>query len=213
MFFKDSDPTYWAVQPRVLRQEFDKLIRGRFEDGDIRHLSVFGLAPIPLLMELGRLISDISDTDVYEKHREPDQWAWPEDGEEVSFITQRGTEGPKRVALKLSITSQISDDRITGAVGTDVSIWEIKSTPQKHGVIRHKEDLSRFRTIVRSTLDEIKNVHGMDVELMVFPAMPVSCSVEFGRVWQPKAHPDIHIYDQTKDQGFLQRMTLAGGAT
>lgn len=210
MHFKDSDPTYWSVQPAVLRDDFEKKIRGRFESGDIRHLSVFGLAPIPLLMELGRLISDISEADVYERHREPAQWGWPEEGQEVEFSSSKGIQGPKRVALKLSITSHITDDRITAAVGDDVSIWEIRSNPQQHGVIRHKDDLSRFRTIVRSTLDEIKNEHGMDVEVMVFPAVPVSCALEFGRVWQPKAHPDMGIYDQTKEDGFVHRLRLTG---
>ncbi|QUS55305.1 SAVED domain-containing protein [Pseudovibrio brasiliensis] len=209
MHFKDSDPTYWTVQPEVLRNHFTQMIQGRFESGDIRHISVFGLAPIPLLMELGRLISDISDADIFERHREPAQWAWPEDGAEVNFSYLKGIQGPKRVALKLSITSHISDERVVAAVGNDVSIWEIRSEIQKHGVIRHKSDLSRYRTIVRSTLDEIKNEHGMDVEVSVFPAIPVSCAVEFGRVWQPKAHPDLEVYDQAKDQGFVHRITLA----
>lgn len=208
MHFKDTDQTYWDVQPRVLRDGIAQKIRGRFESSDIRHLSIFGLAPIPLLMELGRLVSDISDVDVYERHREPAQWKWPEDGAEVNFCRTKGREGPKHVALKLSVTSHISDDRITNAIGNNVSIWEISSDPQTQGVIRHKSDLSRYRSIVRSTLDEIKNVHGMDVRLSVFPAIPVSCAVEFGRVWQPKAHPIAEIFDQVQGQGFISRLSF-----
>lgn len=208
MHFKDDDPTYWSVQTEVLRNNFAKNIAGRFESGDIRHLSVFGLAPIPLLIELGRLLSDISDVNVYDRHREPAQWAWPEDGDGVEFSRNQGIEGPKRVALKLSITSDIADNRVTSAVGDDVSIWEILSSSQKHGALRRKDDLSRYRAIVRSTLDEIKNVHGMDTEILLFPATPVSCAVEFGRVWQPKAHPRVRIFDQTKDRGFVERLAM-----
>ncbi|WP_255449715.1 SAVED domain-containing protein [Shimia ponticola] len=208
MHFKDDDPTYWSVQTEVLRVAFAKNIAGRFESGEIRHLSVFGLAPIPLLMELGRLLSDISEVDVYDRHREPAQWAWPESGEVVEFDRQNGIVGPKRVALKISITSDIADDRVTSVAGNDVSIWEIRSSPQKHGALRRRDDLSRYRAIVRSTLDEIKNSHGMDAELLVFPAVPVSCAVEFGRVWQPKVHPSMKIFDQTKDLGFVERHTI-----
>lgn len=208
MHFQDKDQTYWDVQPEILRVGIAQNIRGRFENGDIRHLSVFGLAPIPLLMELGRLISDISDVDVYERHREPAQWKWPEDGAEVNFSRMQGRPGPKHVALKLSVTSQITDDRITEVIGEDVSIWEISSDQQTHGVIRHKSDLSRYRSIVRSTLDAIKNVHGTDVRLSVFPAIPVSCAIEFGRVWQPKAHPIPEIFDQVQSQGFRSRLTF-----
>lgn len=208
MHFKDDDPTYWEVQTAVLRDAFARKIAGRFESGDIRHLSVFGLAPIPLLMELGRLLSDVSEVEVYDRHREPAQWAWPGDHDHVAFSCDKGGKGSKRVVLKLSITSDISDDRITSVVGNDVSIWEIYSNPQKHGALRRKADLSRYREIVRSTLDEIKNVHGMDTELLVFPAVPVSCAVEFGRVWQPKAHPRLRIFDQTKHLGFVERLSM-----
>lgn len=208
MHFQDKDQTYWGIQPQVLRDGIAQNIRGRFENGDIRHLSIFGLAPIPLLMELGRLISDISDVDVYERHREPAQWKWPEDGPEVSFSRTKGRSGPKHVALKLSVTSYIADDRITDAIGDDVSIWEISSDPQLQGVIRHKDDLSRYRATVRSTLDEIKNIHGMDVRLSIFPAVPVSCAIEFGRVWQPKAHPVVEIFDQVQGQGFMSRLSF-----
>lgn len=212
MHFQDNDPTYWTIQPDVLRNDFKQMIQGRFESGDIRHLSVFGLAPIPLLMELGRLISDISETDVFERHREPAQWRWPEDGPDVEFTCSKGPVGPKRVALKLSVTAHISDDRVIAAVGEDVSIWEVSSDPQKHGIIRHKDDLSRFRTIVRSTLDEIKNAHGVDVEVLIFPAIPVSCAIEFGRVWQPKVHPEAEIFDQVKGQGFVSKLRLSAAS-
>ncbi|AGI67502.1 hypothetical protein OAN307_c18460 [Octadecabacter antarcticus 307] len=208
MYFQDSEETYWSIQPQTLRNGVIQNVRGRFETGDIRHLSIFGLAPIPLLMELGRLISDISDVDIYERHREPSQWRWPEDGPEVNFLRSKGRKGPKHVALKLSVTSHITDERITDAVGDDVSIWEISSDPQTQGVIRHKSDLSRYRSIVRTTLDEIKNTHGMDVRLSVFPAVPVSCAIEFGRVWQPKVHPVVEIFDQVRDRGFVSRLSF-----
>lgn len=208
MHFQDSEEAYWSVQPQTLRHGVSHNVRGRFESGDIRHLSIFGLAPIPLLMELGRLVSDISDVDVYERHREPAQWKWPEDGPEVSFSRTQGRLGSKKVALKLSVTSHIADDRVKEVIGNDVAIWDISSDLQAHGVIRHKSDLSRYRSIVRTTLDEIKNAHGMDVAIAVFPAVPVSCAIEFGRVWQPKAHPGIEIYDQIRGHGFTHRLSF-----
>lgn len=208
MHYKDTDPTYWQVQPEVLRADFASKVGGRFEAGDIRHLSVFGLAPIPLLMELGRLLSDISVADVFELQREPAQWSWPEDREGVQFALHRGTPGSKKVALKLSITNEISDDAVVKALGTDVSIWEISSDIHRAGIIRHKDDLRRFREIVRRTFDEIQNQHGSDVDLSVFPAAPVSCSVEFGRVWQPKSQPSFDVYDRIPEQGFIRRLRI-----
>ena len=41
---------------------------------EIEHLSVFALGPIPLLVELGSLLGDITPADVYQLHREPAGW-------------------------------------------------------------------------------------------------------------------------------------------
>lgn len=208
MHYKDSDPHYWTVQPDVLRNDFASKVLGRFEAGEIRHLSVFGFAPIPLLMELGRLLSDISHADVYELQREPVQWSWPEDREEIHFSRTKGKPGSKQVALKLSITNGVSDDDVVAALGSDVSIWEIRSDIQGAGIVRHRDDLRRFREIARRTFDEIQNQHGRDVELSVFPVTPLSCSIEFGRVWQPKGQPPFDVFDKIADGGFVKRLRV-----
>ena len=57
--FRDDEPAYWTLQRENLRRQFDAKVRGRVERQEIRHLSVFALAPQPLLIELGRLLCDI----------------------------------------------------------------------------------------------------------------------------------------------------------
>lgn len=204
---KDNDPRYYPIVIDALRAKFQREIKGRFADGELEHLAVFGFAPIPILMELGILLSDLSAVSVYGRHREPKPgWAWPNDREPLEFTCVPGARGPKKVALKLSVTAGISDDRITRALPDEqVSIWEIRSSRLGASELRNKDDLSRFRELVGKTFDSIKDQHGMDVELSVFPALPVPCAIEFGRTWQPKAHPPFLIYDQVPDRGFVLR--------
>jgi hypothetical protein len=58
---------------------------------------------------------------------------------------------------------------------------------------------------VRSLLGEIKNLHGQDAELHIFPAMPLSTAIELGRIWMQKADLPLHIYDQNyKANGFVK---------
>ena len=57
--FRDDEPAYWTIQRENLRRQFEAKVRGRVERQEIRHLSVFALAPQPLLIELGRLLCDI----------------------------------------------------------------------------------------------------------------------------------------------------------
>lgn len=210
MRHKDSDPDYYRLEIAKLRREFDINIRWKFEEGKIEHLSVFGLAPIPILIELGRLVSDISDATVYMRHREPvPGWTWPDNGTPLRFETETGRAGPKKVALKLSVSAGISDDRILAVLGEDVSIWEIRASTLGTTALCNQADLSGFREIVGRTFDRIKEQHGEDVELSVFPAIPAACAVEVGRVWQPKAHRPFSIFDQAGGSGFVRRHDIS----
>jgi SMODS-associated and fused to various effectors sensor domain len=77
----DHDPDYWRTHLRNLRTGFAEKVRGRMERGEIRRLTVFALAPIPLLIELGRLLSDISTAEVRQLLRTPKGWKW--DGQSI----------------------------------------------------------------------------------------------------------------------------------
>jgi hypothetical protein len=207
MDHKDSDPTYYPTEIGNLRARFDREIRGRYQEGDLEHLAIFGFAPIPILIELGRLLSDLSEATVYGRHREPNPgWTWPNDGEGLNFGRVVGPAGSKTVALKLSVTAEITDDRVRAAFpGQDVSIWEIRSSRIGANELRNQADLAGYRILVGKIFDEIRAQHGPDVELSVFPAVPTTCAIEFGRVWQPKAHLSFNVYDQTQAEGFVLR--------
>lgn len=210
MEHKDSDPDYYPRELENLHKVYDREIRGRYRDGSLEHLAVFGFAPIPLLMELGRLISDLSEVTVFGRHREPRAgWAWPDDAPELAFERIPGAPGPKNVALKLCVSAEISDDRVAAVLGSDASIWEIRSSVMDTHVLRNQDDLSSFRKLVGRVLDEIKTAHGSDVRLSVFPAIPATCAIEFGRVWQPKAHPAFDVFDEISGSGFVHRHRIS----
>ncbi len=95
--------------------------------------------------------------------------------------------------------------RVTTALGDDVSIWEVRSPEFGTSVLRTQSSLSEFRKVVGRVFDEIRMEHGADACLSVFPAVPAACAIEFGRAWQPKAHPEFDIYDETPNIGFILR--------
>lgn len=92
----------------------------------------------------------------------------------------------------------MTHDRIQKALGKNTSIWEItiSGTPN-NDFLKTEALLSDFRRTVRNAFDKIKFHHGC-TELHVFPAMPVSASVELGRVWMPKVDMPMAIYDANK---------------
>lgn len=208
--YNETDDVYWTVEPDELKRFFNRKLDGLFNSGEIRHLSVFGFGPMPLLMKLGQLLPDLHDVDVFSRHREPTpSWTWRDGPSHFNPVISEGCEGVSRVAIKISITDRISDERVINAVGEgDLSIWEITCEKPGFNAVAAREDLSLFRSAVRNMFNLIKERHGEHAEIMVFPAAPAACCIEFGRVWQPKAHRPMEIYDQVKDLGFIRRLRI-----
>jgi hypothetical protein len=197
----DDEPEFWATHVKSLRRGFTEKVRGRLERGEITRLTVFGLAPIPLLIELGRQISDISTADVRQLLREPKGWKWDHAASPVSLSLRRPSSMHSTVALKLEISAQIGDERVTLVLGEQTSIWSVAADGPHNDIVRRPEDVAAFAKVFRTTLDDIKYTHGEDTVVHVFPAIPVSAAVEAGRSWQPKAHPPLRIYDQNRKRG------------
>jgi SMODS-associated and fused to various effectors sensor domain len=118
-----------------LRHQFDVKVRGRVERQEIRHLSVFALAPQPLLIELGRLLCDIVPAAVHQRHREPASWRWASDGPPITFRTTEPDDRlPGKVTLKLAVSATVTDERLQAVAGGDAAIWSTLrgSASQRH---------------------------------------------------------------------------------
>ncbi|MBY5529695.1 SAVED domain-containing protein [Rhizobium leguminosarum bv. viciae] len=197
----DHDPSYWPLHQKTLRDKFLQRVRGRLERGEINRLVVFGLAPMPLLIELGRLISDISEAHVRQLLREPKGWAWDVAEPALSLEFQQPKSSGKQVVLKLGVSASVDDDRVTAVLGADVSIWSLSAEGAHNDIMRTPDDLALWRREVRRVLETIANRH-TDAELIhVFPAIPLSAAIELGRVWMPKANLPMRIYDHNRALG------------
>jgi hypothetical protein len=206
--YRDDESAYWALQVDTLRRQYDRLVAERLGAGDIAHLSAFAIGPQPLLIELGRLLSDIADVDVYQRSREPAGWAWREDGEPIDFIIERpASPAGKVVALSLGISARIDPRRITDVLGSGVPIWSIGAARPGNDTLRRRACLARFRAEMRAIYRDIRLAHGGDAVIHVFPAAPVAMAVEIGRVWMPKADPSLVVYDEHRGLGgFVARL-------
>ena len=59
-------------------------------------------------------------------------------------------------------------------------------------------------------MGEIKEKHGQKTPLLIFPAMPVSCSIELGRIRMPKADMPWQIFDQNNKSGRFNNAIYLG---
>lgn len=207
--FTDADPAFWALQQVNMQRNFAARVGGRIERQEVRHLSVFALAPQPLLIELGRLLCDIVPMVVHQRHREPATWAWQRDCPTIRYHRDEpARDRTGAVALKLGVSATITDDRIKRVLGEEAAIWSLCAGEPHNDIVRCPEDQAAYRKALRSLFDAIKARHGDTVTVHVFPALPASLAVETGRVWMPKADPELRIYDQQREKGFVPALTI-----
>ena len=206
--FTDDTDTYWVTEENNLIAQFNQKIKPRLIQGNAVHYSVFAIAPQPLLIKFGVLLNDLNNVKVYQKHREPSTWKWQTASPDIEYILHEPADKTKLPVLVLSLSATITYDRIQKALGDNTSIWEIVITTPNNDFLKTESLLSNFRHTARYTFDKIKSYHGC-TELHVFPAMPVSASVELGRVWMPKVDMPMAIYDANKiKDDFYKTITI-----
>lgn len=205
---RDHTPDYWREERQQLRYQFDR-VRASLERGTVAHLSVFALAPQPLLVDLGNLLGDLTPADIYQRHREPQTWSWPEETEDCDFqlTSPADTSGPP--ALVLSVSATIAHERVTACLGGNACIWTVTVPLPHNDILKSREAVAAFRVLIRRLMDRIKLAHGHQTPLHVFPALPVALAVELGRARMPKADMPWKLYDEHQGSGgFAHAFTI-----
>jgi len=208
---KDSSVAYWQAESSHLFSSYERKIVPLIEQDNCKNFSVFAFAPQPLLIQLGALLTDKISVDTYQLHREPKGWLWKECPDNFDFIVHRPNDFNAPAVLIFSLSDHVSNERITRVLGDEVSIWEITIENPSNDFMKSKEQLSLFRKYIRELMVEIKQKHGNDTPVYIFPAMPISCAIELGRARMPKADMPWIIYDHdigTKE--FVRSIELQG---
>lgn len=204
----EHDDHYWDFEQKNLTTHLRDL-KTQLGLGSINHISVFALAPQPLLISLGIGLSDIADVDVYQLHREPKTWQWQDNDDTQDFLIVKPKKEYETVALNLSLSANIENQRIHSVLGDNTSIWTITVPMPHNDFLESKKQLQLFRKKLRELFNEMKLIHGSGTLLHVFPAAPIAISIEIGRVWMPKADLSMKVYDEIKGKGFVEALLFS----
>lgn len=212
--FEDSEQEYWRIEETNLDRQFKDKVKPYLTSSKERnHFSVFAIAPQPLLIKLGALLTDLYPADIYQLHREPATWKWQPGSDEFELTVTEPTSDYPLVALKLAISATIDSHRIKQVLsGQSYSEWEVTVSHPGNDVLKSKEQLQIFRQEFRKLLNKIKAKHGVNAIIHVFPAVPASVAVEIGRIRQPKADLPFVVYDQNNKMGGFAQTLIIGDA-
>ena len=114
--------------------------------------------------------------------------------------------GTAKIAIALSLTANVSEERILDVVDATV-IYHIRAEHTGVDCISSKEDLKSFWQKYQSVCDRIKNEDHCN-SASVFPAVPVSAAFEIGRRHMMETHPVLDIYEECN--GFFKAVTIGG---
>ena len=210
IYYADGTKDYYSVQEKLIESETERIIKQCIRENE--NLSVFALAPIPLLIKLGKQLSDIPNVSVFQCHRKEDKWSWEENNHDtVDFILESpNKKGQERVALNLSLSADISETRITRSVG-DIPIYKITIDNPNRNFVTNKEIMDQYVCAYRRCMEEIKYDNPDLKEVLVFPAMPNSLAIRTGMDYMPKCDPKLIIYDQIKQTNdFIETIAIGG---
>lgn len=204
----ERDPGYYSLASAEVEREVRRLYAPSLDGERMEHISLFALAPIPLLVYLGSRLSDKVPVDLFQRHRDSEDWTWKTEPRTARYTFEcvRHGAAPGNVALLLSLSGTIELDQLPDSIGADFWIYELRlqGTPNPL-FMRARTDLDAFRQSYQQALREIEKHHDGLAELHLFPAVPAPAAVACGRERSSKTDPSFVIYDQDRTQGGFVR--------
>lgn len=212
-FDRLGTPEQWQTfaETQIKRKILRYLDEG-VDDIKIKHLSVFGIAPMPLLMYLGKCIGDTLPTDIYQSHRNIENtsrtWSWQENTRgESSYNVSCEQQGKSEIVLlKLAISDTIGIDKYDKLVSDNCSIYQITIADPSPHFLNSKKQLEIFSYEYRKLLNQIQAEHGKKCKIIILPAVPVSIAIECGRIILPTKDPSIYVCEYDGDKGEFQNV-------
>ncbi len=168
-------------------------------------LSVFALAPIPLLVYLGAKLENKVHLELFQRHRDTQDWRWKSERPRAAFDvrTLRETSEAKRIALVVSLSGTIEVQDLPEPARSQAQIYEIRlaSDDPTPNCLRTVADLRSFGTAYQDFLGRLAADKGFVDEIDLFPAVPAPVAIMLGRDRLVKRHPALRVFDYDKANG------------
>lgn len=203
--FDDRGPGFMEAAAEKISLDVARFYAPGMDADVVRHVSVFALAPMPLLVQLGAQLSNKIETDFFQRHRDGGGWAWKSDGPDIKYVSRLLKEGsdPTKTALVLSLSGAIDTSRVPAMRDATFAVREITldGCAAGLGFLRRRQDLDAFADHYRACLAQIVSTQPAATELHLFPAVPAPVAIRCGFDVLKKVQPDLIVWDDDKAAG------------
>lgn len=193
----NSDPIYWSSAALTLERRLRPL-SSHLKTKQVDHISVFALARIPILVQLGVLLDDVTNVTVHNRRRGTgDGWGWDSRGRSDNLrFGVTPVEGSGDPVVTVSISGPVDlaalPDDLRGAPRYDI---RAEGVPMSPTVLRSPEDLHALIATWRQVLAAIEADH-RNRPISLILAVPAAAAVELGRAHMAAAHAPLRVFDR-----------------
>lgn len=188
----DNETNYWQIMEQHLEREwvqYEPILRDK-------HISLFAIAPQPLLFKLGMLMNRNYNVEVRQSQGAIDNWSWRCDRQTanigVDILPEISPEDD--VVVTFELTAKLSEEELRAEFGRG-TIYRITTPSCDSGIIKSWRDLRAVIDEYRKVLNTIRETKGQNITIKLVPIAPVSVSIEAGRKTM-KGDPTIVIFDR-----------------
>lgn len=202
-----GDDAYWSSAWNLI-QDLVTQLKAHVDRENIRHLSVFAIARVPLLIALGTLLDDTVSTVIYPRRRDAGEgWGFTPEAADIDFEHRRLLAGTDRhrVAVLFSISGTVDRERLPATIDESTNVYELRPTgvTPHPDLIRTPGSVDQFTRAWRRLLAELEELHPGLSTIDVFAAVPITAAVSIGRALMRAVHPRLRIYDRgTNDPAY-----------
>lgn len=166
-------------------------------------ITYFGLAPIPLAVHLGYMISGLKAVRVFQKHHDKKHWKWMKKNTSVDIITSNVPrdyfKGKGDVVLTCSGTYPVHRETLEGIVNEPIIEPSIEVEKPERDVFLSEQSLKDYASEFRGVMDQIANsLPGIDL-IHLFAGIPTGLAFLMGQEIQKNIHPDIALYEYNRE--------------
>lgn len=191
---------FWDAAQQSIDDDMTQ-VRQAIDSGDVEHISVFAIAPVPLLVYLGWHLGDKTPTRLFQKHR--DQfvgWSWSDQGDPVEFevTSSDGDASVEDVVLVCALTSEVNRVAFPDALdGCPVIEVRPVGTSSRATLLAQEQSLLTFGESWRVALATAEAQFPNAKRWHLVASAPVTASIEAGRALVRGIHPSVTVYERT----------------
>jgi hypothetical protein len=200
-----DSPEYWRVAADEITRKLSLLHEPGVGRAGRGRVSVFALAPIPLLVHLGYSLSNKIPADLYQRHRDTQDWCWKTPDGSVDYRIDVLNEGadPARVGVVLALSGTVSQTTLPASICENCWLFQMTTDGvlPNPTFLKSSVGLERFVISYHNLIGKVQRAVPSVSQIHLFPAVPAPIAVACGRELLAKAHPSLHVYDFDKEKG------------